>query len=146
MYTSAEILLATPLPLPDLPTNLRSLNLATWPFMAAVLFLSSPQKLSSLPTLTLTVVPSLTSFRATTRNDVGRDLLDRQCPGIGVQRMFGESVFMSSPPGGSTPPPMGPPRTSVDISLPGGHVTVMVEGRPALGLERATGGSLMVNK
>jgi len=55
-----------PLPLPDLPTNRRSLNLATWFFMMAVQLRSSPHQFSSFPALTVTRVPSSMSSKATT--------------------------------------------------------------------------------
>lgn len=65
-------------PLPLLPTNLKSLNLATWFFIKVVEFLSSAQQFSSLPARTVTRVPSTTSPRATTLNATGSVLLDRQ--------------------------------------------------------------------
>lgn len=69
------------LPLPLLPTNLKSLNLATWFFINVVEFLSSAQQFSSLPARTVTNVPSTTSPRATTLNATGSVLLDLQCVG-----------------------------------------------------------------
>lgn len=67
------------LPLPLLPTNLRSLNFATLFFITAVLFLSSAEQFSSFPALTVTWVPSRTSPRATTLKPPGSVLFDRQC-------------------------------------------------------------------
>ena len=54
------------LPLPDLPTKRRSLNLATWSLMIAELLRSSAQQFSSLPARTVTTVPSCTGPRYTT--------------------------------------------------------------------------------
>lgn len=79
-------------PLPLRPTNLRSLNLATWFFIRAVEFLSSAQQFSSLPARTVTRVPSPTSPRATTLKATGRVLLDLQCAGRTVQTKCGEPV------------------------------------------------------
>lgn len=79
-------------PLPLLPTNLRSLNLATWFFIKAVEFLSSAQQFSSLPARTVTRVPSPTSPRATTLKATGRVLLDLQCAGKTVQTKCGDPV------------------------------------------------------
>lgn len=79
-------------PLPLLPTNLRSLNLATWFFIKAVEFLSSAQQFSSLPARTVTKVPSPTSPRATTLKATGRVLLDLQCAGRTVQTKCGEPI------------------------------------------------------
>lgn len=84
-------------PLPLLPTNLRSLNLATWFFMTAVQFLNSPQQFSSFPALMVTRVPSLTSSNATTLNATGRDLFDLQCVGSALQRIAGLPVCTRSP-------------------------------------------------
>lgn len=84
-------------PLPLRPTNLRSLNLATWFFMTAVQFLNSPQQFSSLPALIVTRVPSLTSSRATTLKATGSDLFDLQCDGNALQRMAGLPVLTRSP-------------------------------------------------
>ena len=53
-------------PLPLLPMILRSLNLATLFFITWELFLSSPQKFSSLPILRFTIVPSSMSLSRTT--------------------------------------------------------------------------------
>lgn len=85
------------LPLPDLPTNLRSLNLATWFLKVAVLFLSSAAQFSSLPAVRITLVPSITSLRDSTLNGTGRVLLHRQWDGRMVQTKFGLLVRTSSP-------------------------------------------------
>lgn len=112
------------LPLPDLPTNRRSLNLATWFFMTAELFLNSPQKFSSLPALTVTMVPSLISSSATTLKDMGKDLLERQWLGNAVHRMLGAPVFTSSP--GCSPPPPIPPMLATSVMSPAlRHATVI---------------------
>jgi len=84
-------------PLPLRPTNLKSLNLATWFFMSAVEFLSSAQQFSSLPARTVTRVPSPTSPRATTLKATGRVLLDLQCAGRTVQTKCGEPVWPKRP-------------------------------------------------
>lgn len=84
-------------PLPLLPTNLRSLNFATWFFMTAVQFLNSPQKFSSFPALTVTNVPSSTSPRATTLKATGRVLFERQWGGRTVHTRCGLPVLTSSP-------------------------------------------------
>ena len=65
--------------------------------MTAVQFLSSPQKFSSLPALTVTNVPSIISSRATTLNATGRDLFDRQCDGRAEHKTAGLPVCTSSP-------------------------------------------------
>lgn len=80
-------------PLPLLPTNLRSLNLATWFFIRAVEFLSSAQQFSSLPARTVTKVPSPTSPRATTLKATGRVLLDLQWAGNTLQTKWGDPVM-----------------------------------------------------
>ena len=85
------------LPRPDRPTNLKSLNLATWFFITAVWFRSSPQKFSSFPALTDTNVPSGTSWNVNTLNPIGRDLLDLQWLGRGEHKTHGEPVCTSSP-------------------------------------------------
>lgn len=85
-------------PLPLLPTNLRSLNLATWFFISAVEFRSSAQQFSSLPARTVTRVPSPTSPRATTLNATGRVLLDRQWVGNWLHKKYGEPVIKSNAP------------------------------------------------
>ncbi len=54
------------LPRPDRPTNLKSLNLATWFFIIADPFRSSAQKFSSFPARIVTTVPSSTSPSAIT--------------------------------------------------------------------------------
>lgn len=84
-------------PLPLRPTNLRSLNLATWFFMTAVKFLSSPQQFSSLPALMVTIVPSVTSSREMTLNATGRDLFDLQWDGNELHMMAGLPVVTKSP-------------------------------------------------
>lgn len=84
-------------PRPERPTNLRSLNLATWFFITAVQFLSSAQKFSSFPALMVTIVPSWMSSRATTLKAHGRLLLDLQWVGRVEQRTEGEPVVTSSP-------------------------------------------------
>lgn len=73
-------------PLPLLPTNLRSLNLAIWFFIRAVAFLNSAQEFSSFPALTVTTVPSLTSPSATTLKATGNVLFDLQCVGSWLHR------------------------------------------------------------
>jgi len=56
---------------------------------------SYPQKFSSLPAATITLVPSRTSpLSDITRNTLGRVLLARQCVGSAVQAKFGLSVSM----------------------------------------------------
>lgn len=85
------------LPRPDLPTKRRSLNLATWFFMYATEFRSSAQKFSSLPAAMVTLVPSLTSPRATTLKATGRVLLDRQWAGKTEHTKFGLPVPTNSP-------------------------------------------------
>ena len=77
-------------PLPLLPMILRSLNLATLFFITWELFLSSPQKFSSLPILRFTIVPSSMSLNAITLKAEGRVLFDLQWFGSAVQRTFGE--------------------------------------------------------
>ena len=84
-------------PLPLRPTNLRSLNLATWFFMTAVQFRSSPQQFSSFPALIVTRVPSVTSSSATTLKATGKDLLDLQWVGKALQRIAGLPVCTRSP-------------------------------------------------
>lgn len=76
-------------PLPLRPTNLRSLNFATWFFIRAVEFLNSAQQFSSFPARTVTKVPSPTSPRATTLNATGNVLFDLQCDGKTVQTTWG---------------------------------------------------------
>ena len=85
------------LPLPDLPTNLKSLNLATWFLKVAVAFLRSAALFSSLPAVNMTLVPSRTSLRESTLNGTGSVLLQRQCDGRIVQTKFGLLVRTSSP-------------------------------------------------
>lgn len=93
--SSIKIYLCLPLPL--LPTNLRSLNLAIWFFITAVQFLSSAQQFSSLPALTVTTVPSNTSPKATTLKAIGNVLFDRQCVGNKEHKKYGLPVRTSSP-------------------------------------------------
>lgn len=107
-------------PLPDRPTNLKSLNLATWFFMMADELRNSPHQFSSLPALTVTSVPSDTSPKATTLNAIGSVLLDRQCVGSGVQIILGLPVRISSP-GCSL-------ITSVSRRSPGNIKSVIVSG------------------
>lgn len=96
MQTNIQINKNSDSPLPLRPTNLKSLNLAT-PFLkVACAFLSSPQKFSSLPALTVTAVPSATSPRHTTLKAAGRVLLDRQCEGRAVHTKHGLPVLTSS--------------------------------------------------
>jgi len=85
------------LPLPLRPTNLRSLNLATWFFITAVQFLNSAQKFSSFPARTVTTVPSFTSPKATTLKATGNVLFDLQCGGNTVHTKCGLPVLTSSP-------------------------------------------------
>lgn len=66
------------IPLPLRPTNLKSLNLATWFFITAEQFRSSAHQFSSLPAFIVTIVPSPTSASDTTLNATGSVLLDRQ--------------------------------------------------------------------
>lgn len=91
-------------PLPLLPTNLRSLNLATWFFIRAVEFLSSAQQFSSLPARTVTKVPSPTSPRATTLKATGRVLLDLQWAGNTLQTKWGDPVMKLNIPNLTTKP------------------------------------------
>lgn len=80
------------LPRPLLPTKRRSLNLATWFFMTAVQFRSSPHQLSSFPARIVTMVPSPTSVKATTLKATGRVLLERQWFGSAEHRIYGLPV------------------------------------------------------
>lgn len=84
-------------PRPLRPTNLKSLNFATWFFMTVVQFLSSPQKFSSFPHIKWQGVPSCTSPNATTLNATGKVLFDRQWVGRVEQTMWGDPVRVSSP-------------------------------------------------
>lgn len=84
-------------PRPLRPTNLRSLNLATWFFITAVQLRSSPHQFSSFPALIVTIVPSGMSSKATTLKAHGRLLFDRQWFGSAEQRIDGEPVVTSSP-------------------------------------------------
>ena len=85
-------------PRPERPMKRRSLNLATWFLMTAVALRSSALQFSSLPARTVTSVPSSTPPRHTTRNAVGRVLLERQWLGSDVQITHGLPVRTSSPP------------------------------------------------
>ncbi len=85
------------LPLPDLPTNLRSLNLATWFWKPAVAFRRSAEQFSSFPAVSITFVPSETSLSERTLNGTGRVLLHRQCEGRIVHTKFGLFVRTNSP-------------------------------------------------
>lgn len=85
------------LPRPDLPTNLRSLNLATWFLKVAVAFLRSAALFSSLPAVSMTLVPSKTSLRDSTLNGTGSVLLQRQCDGRIVHTKLGLLVRTNSP-------------------------------------------------
>lgn len=87
------------LPRPLLPTNLKSLNLATWFFMTAVELRNSAQGFSSLPAFIVTTVPSGTSPRAITLKAVGKVLLDLQCVGNAEHRKYGLPVRTNSPGG-----------------------------------------------
>lgn len=80
------------LPRPLLPTNRKSLNLATEFFMTAVQFLSSPHQFSSLPAFIVTIVPSPTSANATTLNATGSVLFERQCVGNAEHKIYGLPV------------------------------------------------------
>lgn len=80
------------LPLPLRPTNRKSLNLATWFFITAVQLRSSPHQFSSLPAITVTSVPSLTSPKATTLNAPGNVLLLLQWFG-NVVHTYNEIAF-----------------------------------------------------
>ena len=84
-------------PLPDLPMNRRSLNLATWFFTWATELRSSELQFSSFPARMVTRVPSSTSPKMTTRKAVGNVLLERQCFGRGEHRTQGLPVATSSP-------------------------------------------------
>lgn len=85
-------------PRPLRPTNLRSLNLATWFLITAVEFLSSAEKLSSLPARIVTVSPSgISPLKAITLKATGSVLLHLQCDGNTLHTKFGESVLTSSP-------------------------------------------------
>ena len=85
------------LPRPLRPTNLRSLNFATWFLKIACELRNSPQQFSSLPALTVTSVPSGISPNDITLNDIGSVLFERQWFGNGVHIMDGEPVRTSSP-------------------------------------------------
>lgn len=85
------------LPLPDLPTNLKSLKRATWFLKVAVAFLRSAALFSSLPAVNMTFVPSKTSLRESTLNGTGKVLLQRQWEGRIVQTKLGLLVRTSSP-------------------------------------------------
>jgi hypothetical protein len=65
-------------PLPERPTNLRSLNLAVWFFIMAEAFLNSADEFSSLPAVKMTFVPSGISLREITLKGTGRVLLHLQ--------------------------------------------------------------------
>lgn len=84
-------------PRPLRPTNLKSLNLATWFFMTAVQLRSSAQQFSSFPAFKVTIVPSGTSSNATTLKAMGRLLLLLQCVGNTLHKMLGDPVCTSSP-------------------------------------------------
>lgn len=84
-------------PLPDRPTNLRSLNLATWFLNDAHAFLSSAAQFSSFPAVKSTLVPSETSLSDSTLKGTGRVLLHLQCDGKMVQTKLGLFVLTSSP-------------------------------------------------
>ena len=88
---------AASLPLPDLPTNLRSLKRATWFLKVAVAFLRSAALFSSLPAVSMTFVPSKTSLRESTLNGTGKVLLQRQWEGRIVQTKLGLLVRTNSP-------------------------------------------------
>lgn len=85
------------LPLPDRPTNLRSLKRATWFLKVAMAFLSSAAEFSSLPAVRMTLVPSGISLSERTLNGTGRVLLQRQWEGSIVHTKLGLSVVTSSP-------------------------------------------------
>ena len=85
------------LPRPERPTNLRSLNLATWFLTMAVEFRSSPQKFSSFPAFICTIVPSDTSESKITLNETGSVLLDLQWLGSAEQTTDGDPVRTNSP-------------------------------------------------
>lgn len=80
------------LPRPLRPTKRRSLNLATWFFITAVQFRSSPHQLSSFPARIVTIVPSPISLRATTLNATGSVLFERQWFGRAEHRIYGLPV------------------------------------------------------
>lgn len=84
-------------PRPLRPTNLRSLNFATWFFITAEQLRSSAQQFSSLPARTVTSVPSPTSPNATTLKATGNVLFDLQCGGNTVHTKWGLPVRTSSP-------------------------------------------------
>jgi hypothetical protein len=85
------------LPLPERPTNLRSLKRATWFLNVAVALRSSAALFSSFPAVRITLTPSLTSLRDSTLNGDGRVLLHRQCAGSIEHTKLGELVRTSSP-------------------------------------------------
>lgn len=85
------------LPLPDLPTNLKSLNRATWFFIDAELLRTSAAQFSSLPAVRITFVPSGISLNDKTLKGTGSVLLQRQCEGNTLHTKFGLSVRTSSP-------------------------------------------------
>ena len=85
------------LPRPDRPTNRRSWNLAM-PFLVSARALRiSPQKLSSLPALISTTVPSFTSTPPSmiTLKVLGSVLFERQWLGSWVHIMLGLPVRIS---------------------------------------------------
>ena len=84
-------------PLPDLPTNLRSLNLATWFLKVAVALRRSAAQFSSFPAVKMTFVASGRSLSEMTLKGTGRVLLQRQCEGRMVQTKFGLFVRTNSP-------------------------------------------------
>ena len=84
-------------PLPDLPTNLRSLNLATWFLKVAVALRRSAAQFSSFPAVRMTLVPSGRSLSEMTLKGTGSVLLQRQCEGRMVQTKFGLFVRTNSP-------------------------------------------------
>lgn len=80
------------LPLPLRPTNLKSLNLATWFFITAVQFRNSAHQFSSLPAFIVTIVPSPTSANVTTLNATGSVLFDLQWCGSDEHKIYGLPV------------------------------------------------------
>ena len=87
----------TSLPLPERPTNLKSLNLATWFLKVAVALRSSAAQFSSFPAVSITLIPSQMSLSDRTLNGTGRVLLHLQCDGSIVHTKLGLFVRISSP-------------------------------------------------
>lgn len=91
-FSTSNLFFSFDLPLPLRPTNLKSLNLATWFFITAVQFRSSEHQFSSLPAFIVTIVPSPTSANVTTLNATGSVLFDLQWFGSEEHKIYGLPV------------------------------------------------------